>query len=164
MLEAPRSIGLPVDWRCVPDGELRRCRLPRHARLQASDDVEADSSLRGLRWHRANVTEHRERRPVVVGRDGQSAKSLGHHADDLEREPIDDQAATENGGVAREQPVPSAVTEDHDRLSRDGSSSAGVNARPIAALTRSTWKKLPVTNVPNIKRPSTRLSTWDTSA
>ena len=43
-----------------------------------------------------------------------------------------------------------------------GSSSAGVSARPIAALTPSTWKKLPVTNVPDIMRPSTRLSTSET--
>ena len=114
---------------------------------------------------RANVAEHRERRPIVVGCDGQSAKSLGHHADDLERDPIDEQVATENGRVARKQPVPTAVTEDHHRLSRaTGSSSAGVSARPIAALTPSTWKKLPVTNVPNILRPSRRLSTSDNSA
>ena len=50
--------------------------------------------------------------------DGQSAKSFGHDADDLEREPIDEQPATENGRVARKQPVPSAVAEDHHRLSR----------------------------------------------
>ena len=67
---------------------------------------------------RADQTEHRERRPVVVGCDGESAKFLGHDADDLERDPIDEHVATENGRVARKQPVPSAVTQDHHRLSR----------------------------------------------
>ncbi len=119
MFEVPRSIGLRVRLARIPDGESRPCRLPRHARLQASDDVEADSRRRfAVPMDRANVTEHRERRPIVVGCDGQSAKFLGHHADDLERDPIDEQVATENGRVARKQPVPSAVTEDHHRLSR----------------------------------------------
>ena len=118
MREPPRSIGLlPLAW-AASQAASCAARLARQARLQASDDVEADSRLAAL-VHRADLTEHRERRPIVVGcDDGQSAKSLGHHADDLEREPVDEQAATENGRVARKQPVPSAVTEDHHRLSR----------------------------------------------
>ena len=116
--EPARSIGTAAaGLGCIPGGELRRSHLARQAPLQASDDVEADSRLAAL-MHRADLTEHRERRPIVVGcDDGQSAKSLGHHADDLECEPVDEQAAAENGRVARKQPVPSAVAEDHHRLS-----------------------------------------------
>ena len=139
------------------------CRLPRQTRLQASDDVEADSRL-AAPIARANVTEHRERRPIVVGCDGQSAKSFRHHADDLERDPVDEQAVTENGRVARKQAVPSAVAEHHHRLSRESLVVGRHQARPIAALTPTTWKKLPVTNVPNIKRPSMRLLTSDSCA
>ena len=119
MSEARRSSGLPVDWAASQTASCGHCRLPRHARPQPPDDVETGSRF-AARTHRANVTEHRQRRPVVVGCDGQSAKSLGHHTHDLEREPIHDQAATENGRVAREQPVPSAVTENHDWFSREG--------------------------------------------
>ena len=113
---------------------------------------------------RADVAEHRERSPIVVGCEGQSAKSVGHHADDFERDAIDEQAAAENGRVAREQPIPAAVAEDHHRSSRGGSVVGRQQRASHRGLTPSTWKKLPVTNVPHIKRPSTRLSTWDRSA
>ena len=63
------------------------------------------------------LTERRQRRPIVVGSHRQSAKSLGHHTDNLERDPVNQEAASKNGGVAGKQPSPAAVAEDHHRLS-----------------------------------------------
>ena len=103
---------------------------------------------------RANPTEHRERRPIVVRcTDGQSAKSLGHDAHDFERDPIDEQLAAENGRVARKQPVPSAVAEDHHRLSRgwlvvgrrQRASDRGVDAEHLEEVARDERAEHPAT-------------------
>ncbi len=71
----------------------------------------------GARVVPANLAEHRERRPIVVRGDGQAAEAFRHHADDLERKSINDQAVADDARVAREQPVPAAVAEDNHGLS-----------------------------------------------
>ena len=127
MFEGPRSIGLPARLAVHPRRRVPRVpsardmpgfRRPTMSRLASPKPREGGPTFASRPDRSGEDAEHRERRPVVVRCDGQSAKFLGHYADDLEREPTDEQAATENGRVARKQPIPSAVTEDHHRLSR----------------------------------------------
>ena len=92
----------------------------REPRLQAADDVEADR-LFSASMNLAELTEQRQWRPKVGCPYGQSTKSLRHHADDLVRSPIDQQAPAENRRVLREHPVPPFVAQDHHRISRKSS-------------------------------------------
>ena len=90
--------------------------------------------------------------------DREPSKARRHDPDDLERGVVHQDRAIEDGRIGREVPRPATMAE-HDDRTAAGSSSDGVSVRPRAAVTPSTWKKLPVTSEPCILRPSIRLST-----
>ena len=73
----------------IPHEELRECLTARQTRLQPPDDNEAAGLFASLFADGPEVTEQRERRPVVRRRDGgKSSKVLRHHAHNLERRTV----------------------------------------------------------------------------
>ena len=89
--------------------------LLRQGGLEAADDVDADAFF-ATAMDRPELTEQRERRPIVRRTDGETAKAVRHDADDFGRDPVDEHAAAQHRRVTRELPVPTLVTEHHHRL------------------------------------------------
>ena len=148
--DAPGSIGLPSDWfasqtascAAAASRDMPVFSRPMMSRLRSVRRPQGSGEPDGA--SRA-PNSRRMRRP-------QSAKFLRHDADDLEWEPIEEQAAAEHRRVARKQPVPSAVAEDDNGLSGEWPVVGRRERATHRRIDAEYWKKLPVTNVPKIKR------------
>jgi hypothetical protein len=110
---------------CIPDSEAGQSRLPRQSGLQPSDDVDGHVVF-ASGVDRAELTEQRQRRPIVGWADVQSAKAVRHDAHDHVRQSVDQHAAPDNGRVVRQQSRPRPVAEDDDGPGRESFVVAGL--------------------------------------
>ena len=138
----------------IPGGQLRASVVLRHARSQPADDLHAGGVFAAA-IGRTELPQLRQRRPRVGAAYLQTPEASGGDADDLERRTVDEHGPAEHVRVTIEMSIPPLVAQDDHRVAartrvigrHEGASQTG--------LTRTTWKKLPVTSVTAILRPST---------